>query len=186
MLYAVVGLVVLASIGVATYALIKKSELVAQIAALQEGIEEQDASYSAEIDGLKSGMASTISAHQKELREQVDRHSKEIHVLKSELAKLEKFRSGSCVRRAVPRRHSAVVRVGRLRLECKFLLGQDRRVAMSKFDGCRHTSRTIALLSMIRIVAETGGPGRNVGADPVTREREDVEASREWTKAFLL
>ena len=53
MLYAVIGLIVLASVGLALYALINKSELVAQIATLQKEVLEQDASYTAEIDGLK-------------------------------------------------------------------------------------------------------------------------------------
>ena len=39
MLYAVLGLIVLASIGLAIYALINKSELVAQISALQTEVE---------------------------------------------------------------------------------------------------------------------------------------------------
>ena len=57
MLYAVIGLIVLASIGLAIYALINKSELVAQIAALRMEVQEQDVSYSAEIDALTAEMA---------------------------------------------------------------------------------------------------------------------------------
>ena len=57
MLYAVIGLIVLASIGLAVYALINKSELVAQISALQREVQEQDASYTAEIDGLRAELA---------------------------------------------------------------------------------------------------------------------------------
>jgi hypothetical protein len=40
MLYAALGLIVLASIGLAAYALISKSEMAAQISALQEAIQE--------------------------------------------------------------------------------------------------------------------------------------------------
>jgi vacuolar-type H+-ATPase subunit H len=57
MLYAVIGLIVLASIGLALYALIDKCELVAQIAALQREIQEQDASNTAEIEGLRAESA---------------------------------------------------------------------------------------------------------------------------------
>lgn len=57
MIYAVIGLVVLASIGAALYALINKSELVAQISALQIEVQEQEASHSVEIEGLRSELA---------------------------------------------------------------------------------------------------------------------------------
>lgn len=54
MFYAVLGLIILASIGLAIYALINKSELVAQIAALQKIVEEQDESRVTEIEDLKT------------------------------------------------------------------------------------------------------------------------------------
>jgi F0F1-type ATP synthase membrane subunit b/b' len=57
MFYALIGLIVLASIGLAIYALINKSELVAQIAALQNELQEQEVSYNAEIDGLRAELA---------------------------------------------------------------------------------------------------------------------------------
>ena len=57
MIYAFLGLIVLASIGLAIYALINKSELVAQITALQREMQEQDADYSAEIEDLKTELA---------------------------------------------------------------------------------------------------------------------------------
>ena len=84
MLYAVIGLIVLASIGLAVYALIHKSEMAAQITALQEGIQEQDREYSAEITVLKGRMAAKVSAMQKEMQELGDRHSAEIDGLKDE------------------------------------------------------------------------------------------------------
>lgn len=103
MIYAVIGLIVLSSIGLAVYALINKSETAAQITALQEELQEQDRDYSAEIDSLKSKMAAKISALQKELQVRGDRHSAEIDGLKdessakigglkAELASLEKFK----------------------------------------------------------------------------------------------
>ncbi len=53
MFYIITGLIVLASIGLALYALLNKSEMAAQISALQRAIEEQDASYSSEIEVLR-------------------------------------------------------------------------------------------------------------------------------------
>lgn len=78
MLYAILGLIVLASIGLSTYALISKSELAAQVAALQEALDEQEAEYVAEADGLKGQLAAKVAGHQRELREQADRHAQEI------------------------------------------------------------------------------------------------------------
>lgn len=103
MLYVVAGLIVLASIGLAVYALISKSEAAAQLSALQEELQEQDGEYSGEIDALKGKLAARESALQRELQEQRDRHSAEMGGLKkesaatiddllAELAKLEKFR----------------------------------------------------------------------------------------------
>ena len=80
MLYAVIGLLVLTSIGLATYALLSRSEMTARISALQEEIQEQDKSYSAEIDVSNVKMAAKISALQKGLQEQGDYHSAEIQV----------------------------------------------------------------------------------------------------------
>jgi Meiotically up-regulated gene 113/Domain of unknown function (DUF4041) len=57
MLYAVLGLIVLAAIGLAVYALINKGELVAQISALQKEIQEQEVSYTAEIAGFRAELA---------------------------------------------------------------------------------------------------------------------------------
>ncbi len=57
MFYALLGLIVLASIGLTIYALINKSELVAQISALQREVQEQEASSTAEIDGLRVELA---------------------------------------------------------------------------------------------------------------------------------
>ncbi len=51
------GLIVLVSIGFASYALISKSELVSQVAALQKIGEEQDESSVAEIESLKTELA---------------------------------------------------------------------------------------------------------------------------------
>jgi hypothetical protein len=103
MIYAVIGLIVLASIGLAAYALINKSEMAAQIKALQEEIQEQERDYSAEIDVLKGRMATKFSTLQKEMQELGERHSTEIEGLKdessakidglkAELASLEKLR----------------------------------------------------------------------------------------------
>src|SRR6185312_17089475 len=103
MLYAVIGLIVLVSIGLAIYALLNKSEMAAQIIALREEIQEQDGEYSAEIDVLKGKMVAKVSALQKELQEQGNRHSVEIVELEkdsaatiddllAELAKLEEFK----------------------------------------------------------------------------------------------
>ena len=41
-------------------------------------------------------------------------------------AKLEKFKSGGCVRRAIPGRHSAGVHLGRILPKCEIFLDQDR------------------------------------------------------------
>lgn len=57
MLYAVIGLILLASIGLAAYALINKSETAAQISSLKKELQEQDAFYTAEVDGLRSELA---------------------------------------------------------------------------------------------------------------------------------
>ena len=54
MLYAVLGLVVIGSIGLALYALINKGELEAQVAALQQQVLELDSDYTAEVEGLRS------------------------------------------------------------------------------------------------------------------------------------
>jgi hypothetical protein len=54
MFYAVIGLIVLASIGLALYALLHKSELEAQIATLRRACEEQDERYLGEVDGLRA------------------------------------------------------------------------------------------------------------------------------------
>ncbi len=74
MIYAAIGLIVLASIGLAVYALLNKSEMSAQITALQGEIQEQESGYSAEIEGLKEESSAKIDS------------------LKAELASLEKFR----------------------------------------------------------------------------------------------
>ena len=103
MIYAFLGLIVLTSIGLATYALIRQSELSTQVAALQEELQEQDAEYSSEIDSLKGKLTNKVSALQKELYDQEIRHSAEIDGLKeessatidellAELAKLEQFK----------------------------------------------------------------------------------------------
>ncbi len=103
MIYAVIGLIVLASIGLAAYALIHKSEMAAQIAALQEEVQGQERDYSAEIEAQKGRMAAKVSALQKEMQELGERHSAEIEGLKgessakidglkAELAGLEKIR----------------------------------------------------------------------------------------------
>ena len=103
MLYAVLGLIALASIGLALYAMINKSELVAQIAALQAEIEELDAGSAAEIENLKSQMVAGNSALEKRLQEQADEASALVDGLKrdyfaiiddlnAELTKLEKFK----------------------------------------------------------------------------------------------
>ncbi len=52
-----------------TCPLINKTEMAAQITALQEAIQEQDRSYSAEIDVLKGRMTAKVSAIQKEMQE---------------------------------------------------------------------------------------------------------------------
>ena len=57
MFYVIISLIVLASIGLALFALINRAELIAQIAASEKAIQEQDIGYSAEIDGLRSCMA---------------------------------------------------------------------------------------------------------------------------------
>ena len=57
MFYAVIGLIVLASIGLAIYAMINKRELVTRIFALQEHDREQEANYTVELDRLKSELA---------------------------------------------------------------------------------------------------------------------------------
>jgi hypothetical protein len=103
MLYAVFGLVILASVGLALYALINKGELVAHIAALQAEVEEQEASYSAEIENLKREMGANTSGLEKRLREQALEASAMVADLKrenfaiiddlnAELAKLEKLK----------------------------------------------------------------------------------------------
>src|SRR4051794_28800438 len=89
MLYAVVGLIVLASIGLAVYALISKGEAAAQIAALQGEIQEQVEDYSAEIEALKVKMAAKVSAFQKELLEQGDRYARDKEGLRSDSAMFE-------------------------------------------------------------------------------------------------
>ncbi len=103
MLYTVLGLIVLASIGLALYALINRSELVTQIAALQAEMEDQEAGYTAEIEDLKSKMVANTSALEKRLQEQGDEATATADGLKreyfaiiddlnAEVAKLEKFK----------------------------------------------------------------------------------------------
>jgi hypothetical protein len=65
MLYAVIGLIVLASVGLAVYALINKSEMSAQITALQEAIQEQEREHSVEIDILNLCFAIRTAAASK-------------------------------------------------------------------------------------------------------------------------
>ncbi len=57
MLYVVIGLIILASIGLTIYALINKSELVAQISALQRAIQKHEASYTADLEGFRAELA---------------------------------------------------------------------------------------------------------------------------------
>ena len=57
MLYVALILIVLASIGLALYALINKNELVTQVSTLQREIEEQDATYSVELERLSAELA---------------------------------------------------------------------------------------------------------------------------------
>ncbi len=103
MLYAVVGLLALTSIGMAIYAMISRNEAAAQVAVLQEALHEQDVEYSNEIDVLKGQSAVRESALRRELQELRDRHSAHINglekesaaaidVLMAELAKLEAFK----------------------------------------------------------------------------------------------
>ncbi|WP_435020198.1 DUF4041 domain-containing protein [Tundrisphaera sp. TA3] len=121
MLYAIVGLIGLTLIGLATYALVRNGELAAQLATLREASEGMEAGYAAEIESLKGQLESRNAAHQKELRvradllgrereenlarlarlealkrkedwELADRHSRAIEAFKTELASLEKFR----------------------------------------------------------------------------------------------
>ncbi|GAC1473296.1 MAG: hypothetical protein NVSMB9_21690 [Isosphaeraceae bacterium] len=57
MIYAVIGLIVIISIALALYALITTTERLTQIATLQKVLQEQDASYTAEVDRLKAKLA---------------------------------------------------------------------------------------------------------------------------------
>ena len=56
MLYVVAGLIVLASIGLAVYALISKSEAAAQLSALHEELQEQDGGNRSRPSATVSGM----------------------------------------------------------------------------------------------------------------------------------
>ncbi len=121
MLYVIFGLVVLTSIGLAAYGLIKKSELAAQVSTLQVELDEMNSEFAAEIDNHKAQSSAKTTAHRAELREQAsrhlqetenhraqlarhqmrsqaalqeqaDRHSGESHILRAEISSLDKFK----------------------------------------------------------------------------------------------
>ena len=86
MFYAVLGLIVVVSIGLALYALIEKRALTDHVTALQAGIHDEEVRHSTDINTLKREMTSRVSVSKKEHLEQADRHLREIEALKQEMA----------------------------------------------------------------------------------------------------